>query len=347
MLRETNVQRLHWADKTMSMLQRDQLEACEKRLALLPDVSVFGLENELRTEEVWHISYDAQEHPRQTALHTCQGLRSDVLYRLDAEAALLSLEEHQLVERLITLEGTAELIDYEEIAAAESLVRRLWCTISREETGIRVHLPDVLLTPLTMALSSRQHQELREKIIDLDTAVRATLCLHGILSDGPVIRALMRKVLCGSYACDLTLAMRFIRASFDYICTPRGEMLLLHPGLADPERLMASFPPSKEISFSMEDDALRLVVYGMLPQEQPLVDAVLNQIHTCTRPEIHPLNAVDDLRILAKQGVSLRSMQEVLASMLVVQPTREMLLALAQLHDQTPRWGRMCTGLVQ
>ena len=30
MLRETNVQRLHWADKTMSVIRQEQLEACEK-----------------------------------------------------------------------------------------------------------------------------------------------------------------------------------------------------------------------------------------------------------------------------------------------------------------------------
>ena len=89
MLRETNVQRLHWADKTMSVIRQEQLEACDKRLLALPNVTVFDLTDELRTEEIWQCSYDAQEHPKLEKLHTRKELRAQVLGSLAAEAALL------------------------------------------------------------------------------------------------------------------------------------------------------------------------------------------------------------------------------------------------------------------
>ena len=41
MLRESNMQTLTWADKTMSVLRERQLEACESRLASLPSFGLF------------------------------------------------------------------------------------------------------------------------------------------------------------------------------------------------------------------------------------------------------------------------------------------------------------------
>lgn len=129
MLREANVQTLTWADKTMSVLKAQELEACEKRLASLPDFGLFGDCDDARAETLWACSYDAQEHPRATTLHTARSLQAQVLTVLPAEAALLSPMEHSLLERLLILEGEAELMDLGEMSAAESLVRRLWCTV--------------------------------------------------------------------------------------------------------------------------------------------------------------------------------------------------------------------------
>ena len=41
MLRKGNTRPFHWADKTMSVLRANQLEACEKDLAGLPSFSLF------------------------------------------------------------------------------------------------------------------------------------------------------------------------------------------------------------------------------------------------------------------------------------------------------------------
>lgn len=65
------------------------------------------------------------------------------------------------------------------------------------------------------------------------------------------------------------------------------------------------------------------------------------------RPELTEIIAAQDLLMLAKQGVSLAEMTEVLSSLLTIRPTGAMLACLRQLHDFTPRWGSMRTALVQ
>ncbi len=347
MLRETNVQRLHWADKTMSVIREQQLEACEKRLALLPDVSLFDLTDDSRTEELWRCSYDAHEHPHADHLHTLQELRANILAGLPAQAALLSIEEHALLERVITLGGHAELMDWEEMTAAESLVRRLWCVVSNVEGHIILHLPDQLRLPLMMILSSRQHEELRAKLMRHDSVVRALLYIGGLLHYEEPLERLMADVLRGSYADDRTLAMRYLRIAYDYVYDREGDMLLLHPGLAEPETLLKQPVPTEGISVELDEMSLRGAMDGMLPEEQPLFDHLYGLLSGATRPEITEEGAVEDLRMLAKQGVSLREMQEVLATLLTVHPTQEMRDAVTQLHKMTPRWGTLRAAMVQ
>lgn len=347
MLRETNVQRLHWADKTMSVIRQEQLEACEKRLSALPRLTVFDLTNDLRTEEIWQCSYDAQEHPKMEKLHTFRELRAQVLGSLAAEAALLSVEEHLLVERLITLGGKAELIDWEETSAAESLVRRLWCTITRDGGRVTVHLPGALLTPLTLTIGTHQHQEIRDRLMRHDSVIRAMLYIGGLLHYEEPLYHLMSDVLKDSYACDLNLALRYLRTAYDYTYDRNGDMLLLHPGLADPERLMAMHTPTQEFSLELSDEMMRGAIDGVLPEEEPLLDKLYGLFVGATRPELTPEGAAEDMLMLAKQGVSLQEMQEVLGTLLSVQPTEEMRRAVKLVHAQTPRWGMMHTALAQ
>ena len=347
MLRETNVQRLHWADKTMSVIRQEQLEACEKRLAQLPKVTLFNLADDLHTEEIWQCSYDAQEHPKLEKLHTRKELRAQILGSLAAEAALLSMEEHMLVERLVSLGGTAELIDWEETTAAESLVRRLWCTISRRNNRTVVHMPEALLAPLTLAISSHQHQEIRERLMHHDAVIRGMLYIGGLLHYEEPLYHLMNDVLQDSYASDLNLAMRYLRTAYDYTYDRHGDMLLLHPGLADPERLLAMYQPAAEINLELSEDTMRGAVDGILPEEEPLFDKLYGLFVGATRPELTPEGAAADLLMLAKQGVSNAEMQEVLGTLLSVQPTEDMRRAVALVHAHTPRWCMMNTACTQ
>lgn len=347
MLRENDIRRLHWADKTMSLLRQQQLEACEKRLKALPDFGLFDQDDDLRTEELWSCSYDAQEHPRMTHLHTLQELRGKVLSDLPAEAALLSMEEHMLLERLITLDGHAELMDWEESSAAESLVRRMWCSITHRENRFMLHMPKELLLPLTMVLSTRQHEEIRERLMRHDAVIRALLYIGGLLHYEEPLYHLMADVLQDTYAANPDLAMRYLRIAYDYAYDRDGEMLVLHPGLADPEQLIPAQPLRKDVKMELDEEFMRGAMEGLLPEEQPLFDRMYGLLIGATRPEITEEGAVEDLRMLAKQGVSLAEMQEVLDTMLTIQPTSDMRKAVADIHAQTPKWGELQTNMLQ
>ena len=56
--------------------------------------------------------------------------------------------------------------------------------------------------------------------------------------------------------------------------------------------------------------------------------------------------AVEDLRMLAKQGVSLEEMNEVLSSLLLVLPTPAMLEGVRMIYQQTPRWALMKSAVM-
>lgn len=347
MLRETNVQRLHWADKTMSVIRQQQLEACEKRLMALPDVTLFDIHDECRVEEIWQCSYGAQEQPRMEGLHTLNELRARVLTRMPAQAVLLAADEYILVERLLALSGHAELLDWEEMSAAESLVRRLWCSVTRTDGHFILHMPDEVLMPLTMVTATRQHEELRTRLLRHDSIIRALLYIGGMLHYEEPLHRLMADVLEGTYANDSVLALRYLRAAYDYVYDRDGDMLLLHPGLTDPDMLL-TLPASRDgLSMELDEMTLRGAMEGLLPEEEALYDHLYGLLCGATRPEISEVLAVEDLRMLAKQGVSLQEMQEVLETLLAVLPTPEMREAVTLLYEQTPRWGTLKSARMQ
>ena len=348
MMRETNVQRLDWADKTMSLLRQSQLEACEKRLAGLPTFGLFTYDDNLHAEELWALSLDAQEERVQTHLHTTHELRAMVLSRLPMEATLLTADEHRLLERLISLGGEAELMDWPEVSAAETLVRRLWCTLTHDEDRFVLHLPQQLLTPLLLIFSEARHEELHMRLMRHDAIIRAMLYLGGLLHYSEPLAHLMEDVLeSRNDAMVQRLAMRYLRAAYDYCYDRNGDMLLLHPGLAEPERLLALTPDYDGHPLELNEETIRGAMEGVLPEEHPATERLYGLLQRSTRPEIGVWEAVEDLRILVKQGVSMQEMQEVLSSLLMVHPTQEMFHALADLHRLTPRWGAMRMNCLQ
>lgn len=349
MLRETNVQRLHWADKTMSLLRQGQLESCEKRLASLPAFGLYTSDDNLHAEDLWALSLDAQESPRLTHLHTIQELRAMILTRLPLEAMLLTLEEHSLVERLITLGGEAELLDWLEMSAAETLVRRLWCTIRREGDRFILHLPAELRTPLLMILSERRHDETRTRLQRHDAIIRALLYLGGMLHYSEPMERLVQDVLLVTAPgkMEYTLSRRYLQAAYDFFYDRDGEMILLHPGLAEPERLYGVLPERTSTPMELDEETIRGAMEGLMPEERQLFGRLYGLLSGATRPEISVEEAVEDLRMLVKQGVTLQVMHEVLSSMLTIQPTSDMIRAVEELYMMTPRWGALQMNRLQ
>ena len=62
MLRQDNVHPYHWADKTMSVLRANQLEACEKDLAGLPCRCLFDTDcTDADAEAFYQMSFFPRE----------------------------------------------------------------------------------------------------------------------------------------------------------------------------------------------------------------------------------------------------------------------------------------------
>ncbi|MPN43868.1 hypothetical protein SDC9_191429 [bioreactor metagenome] len=100
-----------------------------------------------------------------------------------------------------------------------------------------------------------------------------------------------------------------------------------------------------EITLTLNEETLAGGMNGILPEEEPLHEAMRAALDGFTRPEWDAEDAAEDLRFLAKQGVTLRDMEEVLATMLSVRPTPAMHNALRRLHESTPHWIGMTAHL--
>ena len=347
MLRESGIHTLTWADKTMSVLRERQLEACENRLNELPSFGLFDGCDDQKVETLWQCSYDAQEHPAPSRLHSVAELQRQVLLSLPMEAALLSVEEHMLLERLIVLGGRAELMEWEETRGAEGLIRRLWCTLERREDTYAVRLPQQLLFPLTALLAAEAHTEIRERLLRFESAIRGLLYIGGLLHYMEPLSHLRGDVLRGVAGFSDELLMRYLRNTFDYCYDERGDMLLLHPGLAEPERMIRGGLVMTPATFELDEATLMGAMDGILPEERSLFDRMYGLLCGAVRPEITEEEAAQDLLMLAKQGVSLDEMNEVLSSLLIVEPTADMVEGVRQIHRQTPRWGTMTSGWAQ
>ena len=148
MLRQGNTRPFHWADKTMSVLRADQLEACEKELAGLPPYSLFDAAcSDLHAEKLYDLSYYAPEDRAQRAapsLHTANELRVRVLASFTPETALLPSEEHELMVRMVLFGGRIALQDWNELIPALSLIRRLWCSGEWKDNTLILQMPHQL-----------------------------------------------------------------------------------------------------------------------------------------------------------------------------------------------------------
>ena len=348
MLRQSNTRPLHWADKTMSVLRAEQLEACEKDLAGLPSHCLFETEcSDLDAEKLYDISFYAEEdrksadrthHP---VLHTVEELRNRVLHSFGPEAALLSVEEHDLLVRAMLFGGRTPLNDWNELIPARGLVRRLWCRVENVGSNAALILPSRLCATVLMLLAGDNHRDIRTIVEQVHDRIENTLYLLGaVQASGPARD--MLSLLKGTVAEDRSdLVNRFLLSGYDYVYNRSGSLLLIHPGLAEPERMM-------DISCTeMDPDSLSRASESINDLESPLYEQMLAVLQGAVRPEISPEDAVEDLIILAKQEVPWKDMLDVLSSLLICQSTPEMRSALKNLSDRVPRWLDLSTSQVQ
>lgn len=350
MLRQGNTHPYHWADKTMSVLRANQLEACEKDLASLPFRCLFDADcTDADAESFYQLSFFPREdrNAQSVSLHTVEQLRVRVLSSFAPELALLSPEEHDLMVRLVLFGGRLSLQDWEDLIPAISLVRRLWCRTTTEN-GIRILcMPHQLCASALLLLAGEGHKKIRDAVETVQESIDQSLYLMGMVqAAGPKLH--LQSLLKDTYAENRPeLIERMFYSGWDYIFDPQGRLILIHPGLADPDGMLSRIPAASGACSEMSPSAIQLASDSISDLESPLYEQMLFAIADAVRPELTPEDAVEDLIILAKQNVSFSDMKEVLSSLLVSIPTTEMTKALRDLSDRIPRWIWFSSSRVQ
>ena len=338
--------KVSWADRTMSILRASRFQACGKDLAGLPSLCLFdGSLTDREAETLFHMSFFADERPMKE-LHTLDGLRVDVMNSFPAEMALLSPDEHELMLRAVLLGGRAPLFNADFVYAARSLIRRLWGTLERSGHISFLKIPIQVSMAALLTMGNDEHHRVRDKMDKIFDTVDNTLYLTGILSVKTVLRDMLRAME-GTIAENRPdLCVRTLRTGFETFYGPDGELMLAHPGLADPFEL--ALEQQRAVSCAVPSlDVLEDAGSSLPTLEDPLYDRLFGLIQGLCRPESSEEDTVEDLIMLAKQGAGVTDLREVLSSRIIRLPTPEMLFVLDEMERRIPRWGSLSMGQVQ
>ena len=321
----------------MSVMRERQLEACQDRLYRCPAGGIFGNLCDQEIRELFAFSYYARE------MRTCAPLQKElqemVIHRVPQEACFLSPREDELVKRMLMGGGEAFLDDWDEISAAEALISRLWCSLQVvDEENARLTLAPELVQPITQAMLSPDYALRRQQLFSFDATLHSLLYISGFLHASVPMAHFDRQMHREADGTTAVLIDRYLRAAFDYTETPEGEMLLLHPALADPEHLLSSLSTQHPVEIHLTREMMLGGMNGVLPEEVASCEAMRGVLAGAVRPEFDEEEVLEDLRMMAKQGAGLTEMREVLEESLCVLPTPRMMDALSQLHLQTVRW---------
>jgi hypothetical protein len=347
MLRETSlIHEQDWAEKTLSILREKQYEACERRLFNQLEFNLFSpLATDTYAQQLFEQSYFASELSGDQ-LMTIEKLRAQVLRLLPHEAHYLSSSENALLEQLLVAGGRLTTKNWEEIPAAEALASRLWCSFSSVGDVWTLELAAELRDPLIKAFSAEKHANARTRTFRYDVTIHGLLYITGFLPSRQPQEIFKKDVIKSDAAWGSTIADRYLKASFEYISDEKKDIILLHPALADPYRLLWMLGGKVNATIMLTQESLLGGMNGMLAEEVPLHENMRNALLGNMRPEWHSDEVASDLRFLVKQNVSYRELEEVMASMICIRPTETMRDALRNLYNNTPRWIAMSANLL-
>lgn len=342
MQREVALSAFNWCDKTMTVLKENQIEICEKHMDAQPAKGLFDEDcSACDSQTYWDTSFFREERGAVTQLYSCDEMRQIVLAQLEREYQLLSVSEQELMEQMLILDEEIELFDIEALVASQALVKRLWCVMRKEDNRFFVRLPRRLKDVLLERLDHRRIEAGREKLFSFDATVHGLLYVAGYLHASELVTLFLNEVAGQSDALSSLLAKRYLCAAFDYTFDDTGRMILLHPGLAEPETLLKAIHGTAPREVVVDEGQLLGGMQGLFEEERALYEMMVGELTGALRPEYSQMEAATDLRLLAKQGVSYDEIANVLASMLVSLPTERMLQLLKRMSVETPQWGSL------
>ena len=337
-----------WADRTMTVLRRNRMQACERELTGLPQHSLFDASvTDVEAEVFFAGSWYAKEE-KQPALHSIEGLRSRVLQDLPISMCLLTPEEHDLMVRAVLLRGHLPLVHPESFFPALSIARRLWAVLDRSGPVPRLEFPAQICFSAMLTLANEGYRNQYDRFTRIYETVDNTLYLAGLLNAEIVLQDILQTFLNSPLTERPILSRISLRAGFETCEDRSGRLFLMHPGLADPCILLKNQQPDREFNpISRDAEDLSAAYESLTALEDPLYDRMLSLIQDLCRQEVVPEETVEDLIILIKQGADDVSLREVLSSRLVCLPTFEMESALRELSNRIPRWFSLQMSQIQ
>lgn len=338
MLWESNSRPYIWAEKTMTCLRSFNLEACEKRLEDYPPVALFDRDaTDVIAEELFSRSYYALEESEKK-LHTIAELRSRVLSTFPAELALLPPDEFELLRETALSSGMLLLTDWNLYTAAESLVRRLWCKIVRSSDGFTLLLPPDLCVICLTVFTQAGVPDFRRVCDGLYDYMDDVMYLFGVFPAADMAAWMLEAISETGIPLTREQAYRILRAEYDIRYDKNGRMMIVHPGLVEPEPLIAMYEGETALFSIIHNERIADLQAQQDMVEEPLYDRMASLLEDTVRPDIDPEDSAADLLVLAKQDVTFDEMLEVLSSMLTVLPTSEMKDTLKEIYKRSYKW---------
>ena len=323
-----------WSDRVHSVLVDEQLDLCRDRLLCCSERSVFDSLSPLEQQNLFARSYYASEGRRPPL----EALREHVLKNAEEETQYLSFGEDALVKRMLIHGGELYLDDPDQLPYAESLIRRLFCTIrfdDEEEARLRLcpQIAEKAAAAYTLGRVST-----REILFRVEAMVHSIIYLYGFVYADSLSGQLIREINAKQGHISPTFLTRFLKASFLYTYNREGRLFLPHPGLWDPERVLdeknALDGSLWRVSFEMMLGGMN----GMLAEEKPAVLCMADALRNALQPEADLDETLTDLRIIAKQGATFADMRSVLDERLCVAPNDRILGALRRMQAEMVPW---------
>ncbi len=323
---------------TMSRIRENEYEAVRKRLGNQSGESIFGK----GSSQCWMKAYqDSYEHAEISgdSWPSLAEVRARVKRQIPAELPLVTEREEALLKRLMLFGGVTPLFSDDEMLAADSLLKRLWCScITRDNGQMLIRLADVLLKPVLTVLADESYTETRTKVYALSATLHSMVYLHGMLYAEPIISHMCSRLLTEHDEKHINLLYRYLKAEFDYCFDSQRNMVLMHPGLIHPERMLASISNAK---FQATDYTREMIIGGiseLLKEEAAAEEILKNELGFALQPGYNPGMMVNDLKFLIKQGATHDQLSDLISDKLAVRMTPRIENALKRVETDTVRW---------
>ncbi|MBP3427786.1 MAG: hypothetical protein J6M47_05950 [Clostridia bacterium] len=324
-----------WQEKTLEFMQKKRFDQMVSQMPPLGAARLEALDGpalQRRIERSWQ---NIERKPMRA--QQLEQVRRAVMNSMAEQAACLSREEHELVERALILGGSAQIAEQRELEAARALSLRLWGSVGLVSGRPYFEMEIPVARAAARAFAQDRHDRIRQRLDLVHARLHGMLYRVGAMDDRRPQRMIVDVLRSENMGSELSmqLARRYLWAGFDCV-DYSGGVMLLHAALAEPQCLIAD--GRRRTSLQQMDAAGLWATEDILPEEIPLQDALERAIAGTLRDGRQNSEVAKTIRFLCKQGAPLRAMEDVLQTSVIVYLTDAMRSALRMMYCLTPKW---------